>query len=157
MPDMTGAEIVSVLISISPSVFSHFKRERALNAAEQYLREKYQLTAEYEFTGSVTSGSIRVYNLEWRAKVRELLHRILEAPAPSLAVADDCADFALIMTILDSRRKHTVTSKDTKYARDLCESLTFVSIQNLSRGIGESVALQVAQRELKEWSRKHKL
>jgi hypothetical protein len=159
---MTGAQIVQVLMSAGPGLFSYFKRERALSKAQKYLCGKYGLTVIVKDNGSTSVMAIyRVYQIKWKATTCELLQRILSAAEPSLALADDCADFVLIIAILAARASNLGpyfgTGPDYSYANSLRDSKTFLSIENLSRGIGGHVAMQLIHRELYAWAVQYRL
>jgi hypothetical protein len=156
---MASLEIVLTLHKVFNSIFGMLQESRALDEAENYLCGKYGLSVDKEMIPSTNFPHWdNLYGPEWHWTLSRNVQTILNSYSVSLETAEVCRDFIMLIAVLKHRAgKSYRESSDYSCTKTMFKSPTYSSIENLSRGIGSEVSLQIIHRELGDWARRAQL
>ena len=154
--------ILSMMAKAASGILSNMKKEKARKEGEAYLKTKYRLTNKEVNVGFTMRLMEMAYPDEWEKTLFAMLQRILSARTMSLPLSEVCGDLYIMIAVIGYGPHKLTTTGDFqlghyRYLRSLQGSQTHESIQDLARGRGSDITVQIVQKELRQWCAEEKL
>jgi len=148
--------VINILANAMSGIFANMRAEKARVQAESYLKAKYRLTTEEVNVGHTMRLIETAYPDAWERTLFRLLKRVLAARRLSVELAEASADVYVMTSVLrhgPRKLDHqgNVRSASYSYLKSLWDTQTHESLQDLARGRGGEVTLQIVQKELLQW------
>jgi hypothetical protein len=158
---MDYVSVIKLLLGAGPGLFAYFKRQKAIQAAEDYLRAKYSLG----MPKSIHEGSTANFPIictyvgcEWTGAITSVLTAIKRSTTTDESLCRTCGELAMFIRVLGS---HCIRGEyvgdvgkygDPRYEQliGLAGSETDTSLLEMGRGRGGEYALQLIKTELGE-------
>jgi hypothetical protein len=158
---MDYVSVIKLLLGAGPGLFAFLARQRAIRAAEDYLRAKYSLgsTKSIHLGSTTMAPIIRTYvGREWTGAITGLLTAIKGFASTDESLCMMCGELAMFIRVLESHavRGEYINDDSGKYEdryqqmKDLISSETYTSLLEMGRGRGGDYALKLIRTELGE-------